>query len=292
MATDGQLLEWNRRGLIPAPGEDAETFGRRLELLVNGEKQFREILQAQRGERADLGQFKEALERCGALWGIWPDWAFLFYSKVGLSFWHAGATLIWQEEGLSLPAIQLHPVFARQERYLGMYDREELVVHELVHAGRAAFNEHRFEEFFAYKGSTIVARRFLGPVLHSAWEAWLYLASWVVPFVIEYFVVALGSERLWRWGLLSYLFPVGITLFALGRLIWRHRTFRRALSSLQTLFHEEQRARFVLYRLRDKEIRRFSKMTPQQVYAYAKRERTRSLRWKVIWLAYFERLRP
>ena len=95
----------------------------------------------------------------------------MIFSNERLAPWHGGCAWIFQfAEGLPTAAlIQLRQVFSRQPTFLGIYHRDELLTHELVHVGRMKFEEPRFEELFAYETSTSAFRRWFGPLIQASW---------------------------------------------------------------------------------------------------------------------------
>lgn len=89
----------------------------------------------------------------------------LCYSDAGLSFLEAGALFLGDK-----PYIQLRQFFQTKDHYLGLYTKEEILAHELIHYMRAGFEEPIFEEFIAYQTSANGVRKTLGPLLRSSSE--------------------------------------------------------------------------------------------------------------------------
>ena len=213
-----EWAEWNRRGLIPGPTEGEESFLDRVKL-------------AERVSDGEVG-----------LYGISPDWVEMRESDRGLMPWHGA---VMTTDG-SKAALQI------RRRLPWGYDRDELIAHELAHAGRCAFNEPVFEEFFAYRLSRRHWRRFLGPIIGHSWEVWVLPAA-----------MAAGA---WL-----PLLPPAVIIFGFTRLIWRHWTLRRCIRSLYKSVGS--RAWEVAYRLTDREIRAAAK---------GRLRSDDSLRWRMI----------
>jgi hypothetical protein len=150
--------------------------------------------------------------------------------------------------------------------YLGIYDRNEILAHEAVHAARSAFQERENEEFFAYLTSGAKWRRAIGPIVRRPWEVWPLL---ITSALGGFFPAAFGAASIW----------VGCGFV---RLLRQHWVLKRASSHLLNCLRDEKKVRAVLVRLTDSEIRMFSKWADLKQYAL----KEESLRWRVIRLAY------
>lgn len=138
-----------------------------------------------------------------------PDWVPVLISPKGLRLWEAGCT--WVEENGSV-RIQLHP-----NRRLSL--QPQVLAHEVVHAVRGAFEEPRFEEILAYRTSSNVFRRLLGPFFQKSSEIRLFLLASLADIL----QVGFG------------IWPCATLLISLGygvRLGWNQRRFSRCLRNL------------------------------------------------------------
>ena len=191
-----------------------------------------------------------------------PDCLPTFYSNRFLMPWQGAATWIEERKVVSL---QLRESF-RQGTFWG-YNRDEILAHEAVHAARSAFDEPKFEEFFAFMVSEKWWRRALGPIIQRPWEVW--------PFIVGVF--------------LGLFFPAIhlITAFWVGMGSWRlmkvHYKMKRASRAIMKFIKDPKRVRAVLFRLTDREIELFSH--DKNIFVYA--EKQHCLRWKLIRLAYW-----
>ncbi len=192
-------MEWNRRGLIPGPNENEEDFRNR-------------VLAAQ--------QLSSGVVE---LYNISPDWVEVIESDRGLMPWH-GAVMM--TDG-SKAALQV------RRRLPWGYDRAELIAHELAHAGRCAFDEPLFEEFFAYQLSKRRWRRILGPIICRPWEVWTLMGAMLA-------------------GAWLPAIPLALVVIGFTRLGWRHRQLRRCVRWLYSKVGS--RAWSVAYRLTDREV--------------------------------------
>ncbi|MGE3953632.1 MAG: hypothetical protein AB7F31_00350 [Parachlamydiales bacterium] len=192
-------------------------------------------------------ELQPAVERVRVLFDVAPTWVPVTYSNEGLMPWHGG--FMDPSKG-----IQLREAFRTKERYLGLYSREELVAHELVHAGRAHLNEPKFEEIFAYWVSGSLLRRWLGPMIERPWEVWAFLGAVMLPLFADFVSIGLG----WPLFMPLKVLPAVLMGLGVGRRVRRHRTLSRLLRKLEAI-SDARGARAIAYRLTDEEIIRFSK---------------------------------
>lgn len=258
-----ELLSLNQQGVIPGPGESEEEFKERAE----------EIL---RQEIAGPG-FEWVRHHLLELFDFQPSVLPILYSNEGLAPWQGAVCWIKDKKTVLLQMRE----DLRKGSYLRIYQRDEMIAHEAVHAARSAFDESKNEEFFAFMASEKKWRRVLGPIFRRPWEVWPFflllmgvvISEWIALYV-EGAEIA-GGFCLWG----AFLWLGG----GLGRLIRQHWVLRRASLHLMTELKEEKRVRAVLFRLTDEEIDRFAK--EEKIAEYV--EKQTSLRWKVIRLAYF-----
>lgn len=215
------------------------------------------------GEELGQGTCGEALAAVEKAYGVRPAWVPVYVSSQGLSLWQGGASWILQLAEPDVPVV----VIQLRRRLWGLYSRQELLQHELVHAGRVAFEEPAFEEFFAYRLSNSRLRRFLGPVFQTPNEALVFLGALLVG-------AALGAFYPLAW-----LVPVAFTCWGLMRLSKRHRELRACVNRLEESF-PGCRAWWVAYRLTDAEIQRFARSSGEELRRYVGGQT--SLRWRQI----------
>lgn len=129
-----------------------------------------------------------------ALFDVEIDHVPIEYSAEGLRPWEGAVT--WIEKGKA--RIQLHPRLKTGSLFFGLYSRDEILAHELVHALRAHLNAPRYEEYLAYWTAPRAHRRLLGPLFEKAWEAPLLIASFLLPPVGALFLLALSLRLIRR----------------------------------------------------------------------------------------------
>lgn len=293
MLLDSELLQWNRQGLIPAPDETEEQFSQRAKYCLQLQQKLANTSEladygAQLPEAQDILQQGCALSK--PLFDISPSWVPLFFSNQQLAPWHGGCATIFQisDDTPTSAFLQLRTVFKNRSNFLGLYQRKELIAHELAHIGRMLFHEPRYEEVLAYKTSSSAWRRWLGPIVQSAAESvWFVVILFLLGMLDLYFLLT-GNSAMYAFATWFKIIPLAMIALALGRLWLRQWTFSRALQNvIAAVGGNDKHAAAILYRLTDQEIALFSRSSPEAIRSYAENQRSLSLRWRVISLAYF-----
>ncbi|MBS0656141.1 MAG: hypothetical protein JSR46_10215 [Verrucomicrobia bacterium] len=232
---------WYSLGIFQGPEETLESYERRAHLLAS-----REPSPGTEAARAIVQACYEAD----------PLWVEVLFSDEGLQPWEAGCTW-YSSDHDQLPQIQLRRALQRKKRYLWLYDRDEILAHEYVHAMRAPLNSTLFEEFFAYFTSQYAGksyvhyfRAFVGPVFAHPREPFILIAA------VMGIVLLLVTEYSF-WGAATLM--IATPLFFLGRLILRWRTWYRCKRRIDEA--AGQHALALMARLSDEEIVRLSHMS-------------------------------
>lgn len=282
---DKQLLELNSNGLIPGPDEEEKEFLARVNysLTLKDHLPFTSFYPTQ--TIADV--VLNSLEKTKQFFDIQPYWVPVQVNNYQLRPWHGGAAWIFQEtEDHPVSAfIQFRKVFNFKKKYLGIYEFKELIDHELAHVGRMMFEEPKFEEILAYRTSTSWFRRFFGPIIQSSSESMLFMLSLFIIMFFDFFLIMYNPENYMYYNFLKII-PLGVVVFGVVRLCSRQRTYNKTLNKLKKIAKSEDVAEAVIYRLKDAEIERFSKLSPQTILDIITEEKDNSLRFRVIHLAY------
>lgn len=293
--SDERLLELNLQGLIPGPRESEVTFldrsDRCLHLKETIVTELKNDVPFVQDEIGTVTVLEEAFPTTQRLFDMAPTWIPLFFSNYQLMPWHGGCAWIFQmtPETPPMAFFQLRRRFAAAARYLGLYHRKELVAHELAHVGRMAFEEPQFEEILAYRTSSSGFRRWVGPLLQSSYEALILLGLLFLCGIVDAFALVSANSSALTAALWWKLLPAAYLSYLLMRLSWRHHHFSRCRVALGRLLKTEQAIDAVLFRLTDVEIHRLGRFGPEQLACYAEQQAERSLRWRLIWRAYFFR---
>jgi len=268
--------EWkttNREGLIPGPDESLTQFNERVDYCLHLKNHLPEEIPFSR----DLLDKVDSVEEItGPLFDIAPSWIPSFSSNYQLMPWHGGCAWIFQlsEDKPASAFFQLrkNPLFS--------YSRKELVAHELSHVGRMVFDEPKYEEILAYQTSSSSFRQFFGPIVQYSIEAMIFVLTLFTLFVADLFVLLSGYPEVFYQMQWLKAVPLAMVLFAIGRLLVRQYTFKKAMHNLAFTKHP----RPIIYRLTDREIEAFSKMGKDEIQAYI--EKQKSPRWMQIKAVY------
>lgn len=287
---EDKLLEWNRQGLIPGPDETLSDFEKRVHYCLGLKETLGQQLSLP--EKIDNPLATQLMHEVAPitdkLFDMTPAWAPIIFSNEKLAPWHGGCAWIYQltDETPTGAFFQLRKAFASKTRFLGLYDRKELIAHESAHVGRMMFQEPKFEEFLAYRtGSRF--RQWFGPIIQSPWESIIFLLVLFFTVTIELGALVWGSPELYYSVTWMKILPLLLIGGGLLRLWLRHRQFNHCLKKLQMTLNDDHKANAVIYRLQDIEIAAFGKMNSEEVRKYATLQTDESLRWQVIANAYF-----
>lgn len=257
-----ELARLREKGFIAAEYEDEESFKKRIA--------FCESLTDSFTPDPSLNQKLESgIDHLFPLYAIAPRWVPLYYSNKGLPPWQAGCAWIFQTEkgGPQGATIQIRKSFYQAASYLNL-PLYELIAHELSHVGRLAFNEPKYEEFFAYETAATSFRRRYGPLFQSAYESLFLILLFLVPLLVSLFALftatALSPLRL----LILQCLPLGYLLFLTFRLARRRARFKATRRKLEALY--EEKGRGVFYMLIDSEIEAFANLDEKEIDAYLK----------------------
>jgi hypothetical protein len=264
--SDEEYLSLNARGLFPAPKESEADFRKRIE----ANRAFFALCEEHISDRVSDACLKSDFLK------ISPSGILAFYSNRGLPFWQGAITCIApvmeclrllkvpSRERCQEPVcyIQMKKGF-KKGSYLGLYSRDEILSHELVHAARLCFHEPKYEEILAFQTSKKHFRRFLGPLFQRSWEAPLLLLPLLLqlfsPLFIMIFLV-----------LFSYAFL---------RLSYYQFLFSRSRKNVGKIVKEPLA---FLLRLSDREITAFARLSPSEIRKKVEDLQESSYRWRIL----------
>ncbi len=296
MISDQELLAYNQEGIIPGPDETEEQFLKRAPLCLRLRQElskYSEMPSSFVQLEADLTQtiLQPAFVETRDLFDIAPDWIPILFGNDQMPFWHGGCAWIFQMHDDSPVAalLQLRKTFLHSARYLGIYDRTEIIAHELSHVGRMVFQEPRFEEVIAYRTSASPLRRWLGPIVESSKESVWFVLILGVIVMADIALIATGQEVAYLWAMWLKVIPLALIGFGLWRLSKKQRQYDRCLDNLMQIYPNRHQAQAVLYRLTDQEIVLFSGLSPEAIREHLHTHKTASLRWRLITTAYHSR---
>ena len=258
--TNDELYRLRENGFIAAEHENEEEFKKRIA--------FCESLTTSFTSDPTLSQrLEEGIAHLHPLYAIAPRWIPLYYSNKGLPPWQAGCAWIFQTEkgGPTGATIQLRKKFYRSSTYFSLSIRE-LIAHELAHVGRLAFNEPKYEEFFAYETAETSFRKRYGPLFQSAYESLFLLLLFFIPLLFSLYAIFTYTTLEPLHMLSLQLLPLAYILFLLVRLYRRRSNFTTTKKKLQSLYGEK--AGPIFYMLTDTEIELFPKLEEKEIDEY------------------------
>lgn len=288
MITDEELLACNQRGIIPGPNESAEEFEQRVSqsthLVSILKTKLGNTLPFDREDLVPVDSLKSAYKLSQSYYDIAPDWMPIFFSNYKLSPWQGGCMWSFQteEKGAPCALLQLRKKLQNSQHYLKIYDRDEIIAHEMAHVGRMAFQEAQFEEMIAYRSSPSKFRRWFGPIVQSASESFTFMISLVLVILLNFLFLIWDLEDLYQMSLWLFLIPFCLVSYALIRLGIRQNTFIKCLNHLKVVFRDDAMANGIIYRLTDREIIKFSKTIPENILDYFNKNKESSLRFRLL----------
>lgn len=291
--TDSQLISFNRLGLIPGPEEKEKEFVDRAEYCLHLSQNLSRMMEEEIHFENEIPKKKTFLQEAYRItkpqYDIEPDWIPFFFSNAKLSPWHGGCAWIFQEKQDSPTAavFQLRKRWYDASTYLGLYQRKELIAHELSHVGRMMFQEPRFEEMLAYQSSLSSFRRWFGPIVQSSTEALLFVLSLGVVTALDFFAYGYGVYSLYATLFFLKCVPLGLLAYGAIRLWKKHAVFSTCFKNLKSILQNEHKVHAVMYRLTDQEITLFSQSSNEQISTYVRNNVSKTLRWRLIHVAYF-----
>jgi hypothetical protein len=248
------LVELNRRGIFPSPGQSEEVFWKKAAFILNRPVSFL----SKKWESFDLDS----------------SWVFVVFERKGLPFWEVAA--LWQERVdpfFTVPQIQIASGSSR------FCSEEERIVHEMVHAARVDFEEDRFEEILAYATSLKRWRCYLGPFFRKPFEVWVFISLLITILGVQILSVAWGIER-------SDGIFLGLLLGLIGvgwiRLHRAQAVFKKCLNKMVPILKDSAKKLAFLIRLSDWEICFFAKRPLNEILHFIEEERRSNFRWRLL----------
>lgn len=283
-----QWKTWNYLGFIPGDVEKEAMFQRRIAFclsLKNHLQAIPSIASLTSSTPVTLLE-NESLQITDNLYGIKPSWIPIIVSDVELSPWHGGCAWFFTHNECPGVILQLSSRFNKKGNLCHLYSSEEICAHEITHAGRIMEEQDDFEEIFAYQTSPSSFRKWLGPIIQSSHEVYIFLTLLLLTLSADVSVLLFPDfQTLSLWTTVTKIFPVLYGLWLFFRLMYKKKIWARALENLKKLPLNGP-ATHLHYRLTSSEIQAFSRMTPEQILAYMQDQKKHSFRWKFLYSLY------
>ncbi len=203
------------------------------------------------------------------------DWVPGFFADPSFGWLFGGCAYYFDQEFFAVFIIRRS--FAKRRRWL-VYDRDELLAHELCHVARSGLHSQRFEEEFAYAVSSSRFRRAVGGMFRTGREAFAILGTalllLLVQVVRQFFWRALPIWPFW-------LLTAGVVGFLVAGLVRQRRILGRARVKLEPLAVEATEA--VLCRCSDREIEQMAQVADAAALRdWLAAKIAADMRWQVI----------
>lgn len=253
-----KIIEYDKRGLLAGANESVEEYFARIgKLRTNTEKMESALaksgsydvedgLRVSSKDRIKQNFFANANGICTSLYGFAADWVPAFFIDPSCSLLFGGCSYSFLPDFFALFIIRRS--FKKKARWL-IYDRDELLAHELCHVARAALSSDIYEETFAYQTSPSAFRRLAGGLFLRQLDSFLLLGSTFVLLLAQisrvYFFPSLPIVAFWM-----------LPALVLCWLVLRYTALRRRMSRALNTLHSEygDNAMQVLFRCDDAEI--------------------------------------
>ena len=282
------LVELDKCGLLPAPGEELDSFKKRLlelhirlqkfhkELNDNGKVELFPGFPLKKKELISKEIISEAAEITHNLFEFSVAWVPGFFLSKSLGLLWGGCA--YTMPGSLFSVFLIRRSFADRLKWF-IYRRDELLAHELCHSARSPLHDMIYEEHFAYMTAPSRIRRYMGNCFRTKWDAMLFL----IPVL-----VLLSSQSLKFFAEYKYeIWPFWVAAFAgPAWLLVRNQlcrlTYFKAVKTLKKMGVTNPHA--VLFRSTTSEIQEISKSKRRldSLKIYFRNKAGSELRWKVI----------
>lgn len=288
-----EYVEWNREGFIPGPDETEELLKKRIDFCKNLRTHLKKSSEIELpfdfDHESTNHALNEAFPLAEELYGIDPTWVPLFFSNHQLAPWHGGCAWIFQlnENAPTAAFLQLRATFHKKSSFLGIYDRKELIVHELAHVGRMSYHEPKYEEVLAYRSSPSKWRQWVGPIIQSSRESLLFILLLALILFADVALIFSGHDEALKFSWWLKSIPLACIGFGLFRLAFKHYKFSRCLKKLSSLCGETK-ADHLIYRLTDQELDEFAFMSEKNITLCIENKKKLSFRWEFLYEIYLK----
>ncbi len=226
-------------GFLVGPNETFEDFRGRLLKLCDALKEFEDKLEQGEDEVEIFEGVKvckdkripdEIIEEAGKVtehyYHFSIKWAPGFFMSKNIGWLWGGCALSDQEH--SLTVFLIRSSFMKKRKWF-IYDRRELLAHELCHTARHVINDNNLEEFFAYQTAPSKIRRYMGNCFIYKHDAVLFLLPTMILLaaqIVKSFTVY--NYPIWPFWIFALAYPA----FLLVRNNISRVVFFRACSKL------------------------------------------------------------
>lgn len=278
------LADYDANGLLLGADETAEDFAKRIRLFQANRQKLEDALQKDGkydaegivvtpNDRIPNTLFAKIADHTKRLYRFQIDWVPGFFIDPSFSLLFGGCAFCSYPDFFTMFIIRRS--FKTQDKWL-IYNRDELLAHELCHVARIALLSEEFEETFAYQTASSPFRKLIGGIFRKQTDSFLFLG---VTFVLLFAQIIrtqwLHTIPIWPfWSLVGLVFA-----WLLVRHAIHCRRLEAAKHHIAALFGDGN-ALPVLFRSTDDELHRFAVTSPNNLKTWILEQN--SLRWQVI----------
>ncbi|MFO7820751.1 MAG: hypothetical protein R6V56_01635 [Lentisphaeria bacterium] len=227
------------------------------------------------GSRIDKTRFEEAQAVTRPHYAFSINWVPGFYINPRMGWLFGGCAFYFFPDFFAV--FILRRTFAKRKRWL-IYNRTELLAHELCHVARIALKSQIYEEYFAYQISNSSFRRAVGGTFRGAGDSLLLLGSTflLLGAQLSHFLLW-PALPIWPfWGLV-----ILVVAFIFGRGKLTQQRIMRARRNLEQAGYEATDS--ILFRATDEEIDQLASCTAADTVKPLLKEWQKQFpRWQVI----------
>ncbi|HCE42998.1 MAG TPA: hypothetical protein DET40_05585 [Lentisphaeria bacterium] len=289
------LAEADSKGFLMAPGEDAESYRKRLLVMDESYSEVEKELCSSDSYNI-FGEFTidtskrispeilgEAAELTQRYYGFNIDWVPGFFLSKSLGVLWGGCAISFPDQNqLSIFIIRAN--FAKKKRWL-FYRRDELLAHELCHVARVPVRDRTFEELFAYRLSPSPLRRYMGNCFRHDYDAILFILPVFLLLGMQILRLFFGLDQkipIWPFWILAGIYP----LFLMLRNHFNRYIFFSAKTNLEKAGMPEPLP--ILFRSNGDELKKISSLKDSnELRKWLDEKAGDELRWKVIKFRFF-----
>ncbi|MBU8902724.1 MAG: hypothetical protein KOO69_08290 [Victivallales bacterium] len=275
-------------GFLLGPDEKFEDFRQRLLKLFDVLKDF-ELKLEQGADEVEIFDGIivckdkripiEIIEEAGKLtehyYRFSINWAPGFFMSKDVGLLWGGCALSDTEQLLTVFLIRAN--FMNKSKWF-IYDRRELLAHELCHTARHVINDNMLEEFFAYQTAPSKLRRYMGNCFIYKHDAILFLLPTIILLVAQ-MIKTFSTYDYPSWPF--WIFALSYPAFLLIRNNIGRVVFFRACSKLIAFGFADASA--ILFRCNWHNVKEISLLaSPEAFRRFVQKKASSELNWKLI----------
>ena len=285
------LIKLDEHGLIMGPQESLADFSKRVSTLKSNIAEFRKDLDKEsvidfHGVRLNKDNeippklFTSVAHETKEMWGFSIDWVPGYFTDDRMGILFAGCAMYSFENMFAVFVIRQS--FKDTAKWF-LYDRSELLSHELTHIAHLGFWTPSYEEYLAYQGSKSAFRRLIGGMFRRPRDTYMVLGALLLLMLYQVVNITV-RDPLAIWSMPTPIaFAAALFPFAwlLGAYAMNRAVFRKAESRVCAAYGLKS-ALPVLFRCSEDEIRELAKLSKECVPDWVEGKSSDSPRWQLI----------